>query len=339
MTNFIDICINRDRVEEILTIQDTEYEMTTNNATKKTYKVKKEDKSFLLNICYKDRGLTTLFVQGTDKDFGDSICQILHDELKYFDITSINFTIPVSKEDFSIFIDKVQHQYNEGELTEKDISGGTQYVLSKAREGKLILKFYTKRPRIHFQGKATKYFSSLVDILTELDYDVLGCFLGEIQEISLKNPDDIIQEYFPLSSTKFPNKVRNITSSSLQLLKLNVNLSDYGLMVYPLLRTLEYVIREVLEKNGYELAKYEPFKNIFSKRQNKFHLTLNEKCTLGDEGRIKLEKCYNFYYTQRHDLAHLENDIMTMRTIEEQNVAHEIAAECIDLIEDINEKF
>lgn len=41
---------------------------------------------------------------------------------------------------------------------------------------------------------------------------------------------------------------------------------------------------------------------------------------------------------KRHDLAHLENDIMTMRTIEEQNVAHEIAAECIDLIEDINEK-
>lgn len=338
MGKFIDICINRDRVEEILTIQDTKYEITTNNATKKTYKVKKEDKSFLLNICYKDRGLTTLFVQGTDKDFGDSICQILHDKLKYFDITSINFTIPVSEEDFLIFIDKVKNLYNKDELTEKNIAGGTQYVLYKAREGKLTLKFYTKKPRIHFQGKATKYFSSLVEILTELDYDVVGYFLGDIQEITLKDPDDIIQEYFPLSKTKFPNKVKNIASSSLQLLKLNVNLSDYGLMVYPLLRTLEYVIREVLEKNGYELEKFEPFK-IFSKHQGKYHLILNEKCTLGDEGKIKLEKCYNFYYIQRHDLAHLENDIMTMRTIEEQSVAHEIASECIDLIEDINEKF
>ena len=127
-------------------------------------------------------------------------------------------------------------------------------------------------------------------------------------------------------------------SSSLQLIKLNANFSDYGIMLSPALKTLEHVMIVILEKNGRVYNQRDGFK-MFSQSSGIYHLVHDENCRMVPECKSKISGCYDFYHKQRHGFLHLGSDILDMRILEQREPAISLLTECIDLMEDIGNEF
>lgn len=142
----------------------------------------------------------------------------------------------------------------------------------------------------------------------------------------------------PLIENKLPRKVRDIVASSLQLLKINGNFSDYGFMLIPIFRTLEHVMRKILEEKNYEFGFNNSFK-MFSERNNKFHLTLNENCTLSPLCKQKLELGYTYFNKNRNCTTHMDVDDIDIVLIETKEMAVNIVAECIQHIEELSNDY
>ena len=108
--NFVDINIDREKIHStidkyacIKNLEETE--------NKKEYYLESEGKNCKICVHYKQKGLTTLYVQGKDIDFGKSICQKIYDNLKYFDVSEFNGSIIVNESDFANFIKKLENLF------------------------------------------------------------------------------------------------------------------------------------------------------------------------------------------------------------------------------------
>lgn len=338
MGNFLDIGIDNKRI--IKTLESNNYNVVVklNNVAQKNYQVTDNSgKSFLLTVYSKKGGKTSLVI-GNDKDkIGEDTCALIVEKLKYFDISSINAMIHVKEEDFNLLLTKIQKVFKEHSLDVKDIPGGTQYVISKARDGKFIFKYFTKKNNLQLQGSALGYFSFIAIELQNLGYDVISS-IKEIKEVSLKAKTDIIQEYFPNMYGKLPSDVKNITSSSLGLLKINANFPDSSIIFFPMVRTLEHVMRSILDNHGYPYIKGKGFEMFGKETDKTYSLRRQTGCTMDSTCSNKLGDCYTFYNKHRHLTMHLSEDITEIKVMP-RDTAIELTLECRDLIEDIGSEF
>lgn len=338
MGNFLDISIDNKRIIEVLEHNNFNVDVELDNERQKNYKVTNELKQdFLLTVYPKKDGKTSLLIARDTDKIAENTCNLIIDKLKYFDISNINAMIPVKEEDFGIILNNIKTVLKSHTLDIKEIGGGTQYVISKQREGKFTFKYFTKKNNLQLQGPALGYFNFIAIELQNLGYNIVK-YIEEINEVSLKDKTDIIPEYFPNMYKKLPSDVQDITSSSLQLLKINANFPDSSIIFFPMVRTLEHVMRSILDKHCYPYLKGKGF-DMFDKQSNKTY-TLRRKtgCTMDSTCSDKLSNCYTFYNEHRHLTMHLSEDI-TERKIMPRDVAVELTLECRDLIEDIGSDF
>lgn len=280
--------------------------------------------------------MTTLLPQGQNIDLGESLCQKIYEELRYFDISELNGSIIVTEQDFNIFIKKLKDKFS-AELSESPVSGGILYKLVKSKEGNLSLSYYNRSNKLLIQGKAGKYLKIITEELMLLGYSILN-LIGKMQDVVLPEPNGLLKEYMPLIENKLPKKVKVIVASSLQLLKVNGNLSDYGVMLIPVFRTLEHVMRKILEDGNYEFGINNSF-IMFSERNNNYHLKLNENCTLSGLCKQKLELGYTYFNKNRNCTTHMDVDEIDIVLIETKEMAANIIAECINHIEGLSDDY
>lgn len=332
---FIDINIDREKIHTIIEKHAVIVNFKDNKSTK-YYELKVGEKNFLITVFYKEKGLTTLLPQGQNVDLGENLCQKIYEELRYFDVSELNGSIVVKEEDFDKFINALKHKFS-SELSESSISGGTLYKLVKSKEGNLNLSYYKRTKRLLVQGKAGKFLKIIAIELMLLGYNISN-LISAMKDISLPEPNDVLKEYMPLIENKLPGKTRDITASSLQLLKINGNFSDYGFILTPIFRTLEHVMRKILERGNYEFGDNNSF-IMFSERNSVYHLKLNENCTLSSSCKQKLELGYTYFNKNRNCTTHMDVDEMDIVKIETKEMAANIVAECIHHIEELSDDY
>ncbi len=338
MKNFLDVSIDNKRIIEVLEHHNFKIDIELDNEAQKNYKVTNELKQDCLLAVYPKRsGKTSLVINRDSHKIAENICNLIIDELKYFEICNINAMIPVKKEDFEIILSNIKTVLKSHTLNIKEIGGGTQYVISRSREGKFTFKYFTKKNNLQLQGPALGYFNFIAIELQNLGYNIVQ-YIEEIKEVSLKDKTDIITEYFPNMNKKLPSDVQDITSSSLQLLKINANFPDSSIIFFPMVRTLEHVMRSILDKYGYPYIKGKGFDMFDKKIDEPYTLRRKTGCTMDSTCSDKLSSCYTFYNEHRHLIMHLSEDI-TERKIMPRDVAVELTLECRDLIEDIGSDF
>ncbi len=331
--NFVDINIDREKIHStidkyacIKNLEETE--------NKKEYYLESEGKNCKICVHYKQKGLTTLYVQGKDIDFGKSICQKIYDNLKYFDVSEFNGSIIVNESDFANFIKKLENLFP-SELSNSQISGGTLYKLTKSKEGSISLSYYTRSKKLLIQGKAGKYLKIINQELIVLGYSLINIISG-MRDIVLPESNDILKEYLPSIESKLPKKVRNIAASSLQSLKINGNFSDYGLILIPMFRTLEHVMRKILEDGNYEFEDKNNSFKMFSECSGVYKLASNKDSNLDSSCINNLELGYTYFNKNRHCTTHMDVDEIDIVSIESKEMAEGILAECIKCIEDLS---
>jgi len=339
MGDFKDLNLDRTKIDDIInTLQDCNIECTKRTTSKVIYRIQRNGIDCILNILYKDKGTTTLFIQGKNIELGQEICQKIEEETLTCELSEINQAIIITDEHFEELIKVVKENFNNN-ITEKEISGGISYIFQKQKEGRFIFNFYKKSRKLLLQGKTLHFFSFIVNILTNQGYDVLHKILLGSKVVELEESVKLLNEHLPTLAPKLSEPVKNIITPSLQLIKVNMNFPDYSIILFPALKTLEHVIINVLEENGINYNSRNGF-NMFTLWSPTNSYTIDTNLTqLGDITKNKLEKCYTFYNKQRHGLFHLGADLTEIRTIETREIALELLFECIELMEDISDDF
>ncbi len=336
MANFTNLNLDRTKIQSCLSNLDIITVIINETDTKIEYKITKNEKTCKIVIFYKRNGTTSLQIQGKDSDLGNEICTEIKSITQFYTIDTINASIKISKEDFETILTRVEKTYPEN-LTKRKIAGGTSYTLEKTKEGRFTFNYYNST-KLLLQGKTLSFFTFIINSLTELNYDALSHVLRATQTIQLEESDELIKEYLPKLGSKLPSQIINVMTSSLQLIRLNANFSDYSIMLFPALKTLEHVIIVVLENNGYTYDRYAGF-NMFKKwsPNNSYYLPKSGQIVINESTRIKIGNCYSFFNKQRHGLFHLGSDLTDIRIIEQKEQALDLLMECIDLMEDISD--
>ena len=340
MGNFKHLNLDRTKIyTELCNIPDCKIVPSENTDAKATYLIRKNTTSCILVVHNNKNGTSTLQVQGKDISLGKEICKIIKDNTQIFELTEIHQSIIITDEHFQELLDLVKSNYSDC-LTTRDISGGKSYTLSKARDGKFTFNFYDRKKKLFLQGKTLQFFSFIVNILTDQEYDVFNKILEGNQEIKLEESEKLLNEHLPSLAPKLQEPIKNILTPSLQLIKVKTNFPDFSIILFPALKTLEHVIINVLEENNFSYDARDGF-NMFSvwSPTNSYKLNPTDSTQLSDITKHKLENCYTFYNKQRHGLFHLGSDITEIRTIETQDQAIALLMECIDLMEDISDDF
>lgn len=339
MKNFKDLNLDRTKLNVILgTFSDCKIERTKSTTSKDIYKITRDNIECILSVFKKDKGTTTLTIQGKNIELGNIICQKIKDEAVTCELSEINQSIIITDEHFEELIKLVNKNFKEC-ITQKEVSGGISYIFQKPREGKFIFNFYTKSNKLLLQGKTLALFNFIVNILTNQGYDVLNKILSDIQDIKLEESKSLLDVHLPTLTPKLSKKVQDIITPSLQLIKVNINFSDYTIILFPALKTLEHIIINVLEENEIDYDTKKGFKMFsFWSPTNSYKLDTNIT-QFTDITKNRLEKCYTFYNKQRHGLFHLGSDITEIRAIETKEEALSLLFECIELMEDISDDF
>ncbi len=338
MSNFKNLNLDRDKISLCIDTIDCKSSMINDSSTKIEYQIIKDKKSCKLIIHKKSDGTTTLQIQGKPAwiDIGNEICEEIKSNCT---INEINASVKITKEDFQKILEKVKEKYPEN-LTEIAVNGGTSYILQKPKEGKFTFTYYTKSNKLLLQGKTLGFFSYIIYLLTEFNYDALSHVLEATQDIHLEESNTLLDEFLPTIGNKLPDVVKKIMTPSLQLIRVNATFPDYTIIIFPSLKTLEYVIIIALKEKGIPYNKECGF-DMFEKYSpnNSYYLPTQGRQPLKGTLEAKIGNCYTFFHKHRHGLFHSGEDLADIRIIEDKQQALDLLMECIELMEDIGDNF
>jgi len=337
MASFIDLRINCSRIESLLKDEGFKVNSTSQNTSsqKNIEVISENDEKFILEIYAKQQGTTTLVSRNDKNNISQQVCELIAEKLKYFDISNVNAVMVVKEADFNYILEKIKITFP-NDLQEKEINGGMQYNLSASKAGSLTFKYFNKRNRLQLQGKALQHFYFIFMQLNDKGYDLLPN-ISEMADIKLTGPSVLLGEYMPIMKDKLPLDVKKITATSLQLLKINANFSDGFVILYPMIRTLEHLLRFILEKHSYEYGR-DGFNMFGGNADGSKGLRRKSGCVMSDDCATMLGRGYTFYSKHRFSFAHMSDDVSEIRTISVEE-AKELTLECIELIEEIGNDF
>jgi len=185
---------------------------------------------------------------------------------------------------------------------------------SITHQDKLKLIHHRSTRRLQIQGKPLSCYRRVIFLLTDLlDLKGLEKVLyrkddSSAEIVRKEMAEDYLKNVFESSYDHLPESVKKLLISSCCVKLASPQLPDYCLLLYPDLRALEGVLKEVM--SGYNMSVDDADHGF-----GDFFEVQNGICTLKAEhseqvAHAKMEdalnKCYSFYRKNRHTLFHME---------------------------------
>lgn len=223
----------------------------------------------------------------------------------------------------------------------QEIQGGHKFVIQNViYKDKLTVSIY-KTGRLLIQGLPLSCYDELIfQMSTLLDANGLAKVISKtdenvIQLVEQRIIESNLEIIFEDSYKKIPNMIRKLLISGSTLRSIKVKLPDYTCMVFPDLRALEGVIKDVFlnldidyDKNIGELFEYICLHNYTLKSE--IEVKIENK-----QLRDAIVKAYCFYHKHRHSLFHMEDVVNGSRTITTIETAIGIADDIYKLIKEV----
>lgn len=296
----------------------------------KQYDIKIDKKSKLIKIdliktgedpgqilIYENIDGTTTMVPGKNIHIATSVAKDLIQASRTSTLKDRSFYLKaIRQEDFDIIIEFLVES---GNCIESDIvdSTGRRTVKIIGKQNDTITLFHHRNKSFQARGKHIVVFSQLIDILTEL------LAFGDIIEAQLKfyetglTEADIkgeLETRLPTTYKYLEDKIKIIIAPSIALNKINLEIEDYSLFAFPILRGLEGILKSILLKNGIRIDN-NGF-NIFIIEAGKYHLNAESKETITDiRTRTIIEMLYNIFHELRNNIFHVDTTIVTTRIL------------------------
>ena len=123
------------------------------------------------------------------------------------------------------------------------------------------------------------------------------------------------------------------------LCKIGMPLEDFSAVAFPALRGLEGFIKQIILKSGLKLADMNPIGDYFEPVVvGKYILRKDYADLVGDTYSNILVKSYNFYFSQRHGIFHMDTSVETSRILGSIEDARRIVDNVFEIIEDASKQ-
>lgn len=290
----------------------------------------------LVIIHLNNNGKTTIqATSGANKDLSGQIashivaqCQIA---IASSDVFRIN---PVKKEDFELLLEYLKDECEAAIPDGVVIPGGKRYQITGKQGDTVTVSHYTTGTFM-VQGCPVMLHSQVIDFLSNiLDLDQLVdaqltlTKTGITSKVALND----LEAHLPNSYSYIEDRLKAIISPALSLKTLDIELTDYSIMAFPVLKGLEGFIKQLFLQKGLRIGRegFAPYLQVSSYNtvndDTRSKINCDKTCTA-------INKCYGYYKDNRHGLFHVDGLIRNTRLITERKVADSIVTDVLDLIE------
>lgn len=312
--------------------------VTPNPKTRTTiFSIKNKTQELKINLYENTDGTTTLTPnEGPHKDIGiliveNVIPKILIDERKNFSLLIQKFT----QEQRTILFDLLKE--DDDATISKATSADTyeMYTVTGKHNDTVTIKHYTNT-NIQFQGKPIFLYKKITYILSELcDSKEIIKLQEDFHDIKI-NQDSLDYDYittFTEAASFLGEDLRNIILPSFTLQKINIELPDYSMFLFPILRGLEGYIKKIFSLNEILIGN----NNIgghFKPQLEQYVLDIDtmKKITC-DRTRTALGIIYTAIHKERNSLFHTDSFESMTRTVDTIEEAQKIFYTLTEIIE------
>jgi len=299
--------------------------ITNGTTTIHTKLGKHPDKGEILAIYLKDnlvndnRKSVAVTIKNIDETVFVTMLEFFQ-ELKNEDSETTPISIVISSEDPSKKIVRATSQYNDS----------------------LTITYYKTTNNLLIQGKplygydqATYFLSKYTDLDGFVDIVSKGEDNVNILEVNTEDVEAELKALLPNAYSKLGNGILKMLRTSWTLKDMPISLPEYSCYVFPSLRALEGVMKQLLFDCGYSSEEDNTFGGIFynNKRENSYLVTDNIRGQIDNKICDALDICYTYFRQQRHELFHANDSPDTSRFVSNPNQASQIIEKVIQIID------
>jgi hypothetical protein len=325
MTDYKDLNLDRASIDDHVTKFLEVNHMSLDGEARMAGKAKRfifgsaGSKFAMVDLFLNQNGTTTINHKiGSNQALGEQLADYLKATINPAELETVNLSLDgVRSEDFDSIIECINDS-GEFEITvNRDDPVCKQLTLkSIAYQDQLKLTSHPTTRNLQIQGKPLSCYRRVIFMLTDLlDLKALAKVLYKKEDnsaeiVRAEMAEDHLKGFFVKSYIHLPDQVRRLLISSCCVKLAAPQLPDYCLLLYPDLRALEGVLKEVLNGYGMSVADAEHgFGDFFNFE------TKSGKCTIKSEFSQQIGHCamesalnssYSFYRKHRHTLFHME---------------------------------
>lgn len=301
--------------------------------------IRSETKECKILLFFKKKGTTTVNPDvGQEQELSNIIAEILVDTTLIDDRSMFSFCIPgMDKDQIDYLIEYLAEDVKATILADevKDI-----YRIIKF-QGKqndtLVMKIY-KNGTTQFQGRPIHLYRDVTFYLSEIcDASKIVQAQEQFYKIDI-NQVGIDTEYealFNKSAIFLGDTIKQIILPSLSLRRVEVELSDYTLFVFPILKGLEGYIKKLFLSKGIRIDRDGIGDHLIHVQgEGSLKVAPEYRRAINCEKTCKaIEQSYHHLQIHRNTLFHVDGLIEPTRTLETRKEAEELIDKTIEIIE------
>lgn len=281
----------------------------------------------MIDLFFNRNGTTTIHWKiGKNISLGEKLAIFLKSTIDSAEFENVNYSlIGITTDSFNSIIE-IFNESREFIITIRQESQDSKQISlqSISHQDQITVTHYKNNRRLQIQGKPLTCYRRLIYLLTDLlDLKGLEKVLyrkddSSAEIVRKEMAEDYLRGYFANSYDLFPDTIKKLLISGCCVKLASPQLPDYCLLLYPDLRALEGVLRELM-------SKYKMYVADADKGFGEFFDYKNGFCTLKQEHTENIScpkmveafnNAYNFYRKHRNTLFHMEDNADTSRMID-----------------------
>jgi hypothetical protein len=290
-----------------------------------------------LVIIYLNRnGKTTILAtSGTNPELSTRIATHIIEQSQIAVASSDTLRIkPLSKDNFELMLEYLRDECGAKISVDKAITGGRQCEITGIQGDSVKVSHYTNGTFM-VQGCPVMLHSQIIEFLSEiLDLHKLVDSQLTLVKTNITSAAALssLEAHIPNAYGYIENKLKAIISPALALKTLDLELTDYTVMAFPVLKGLEGFIKQLFFSKGIVIGRdgFSPYLQLSS------HNTVNDdtRSELNcDKTCTAINQCYSYYKNNRHGLFHTDGILKNTRLIKDRTTAESIVTDVLSLIE------
>ncbi|USI66518.1 MULTISPECIES: type II toxin-antitoxin system RnlA family toxin [Lactococcus] len=308
------------------------------------YTVVKDGVEFYIDIYFKQNGRITVSPLGMDTDESSKIKSKFEEKSRCKEVIAVNFTTKISNEDFKELIEYLSTAVKDLVVSEPDDKGtnGIIYHCNTNFGDNATLTYWNSTQRMRFQGDMISIYSEVRSFILPLTTaDTVETTFENRSPEEVRDSSDAALEFLNQVAPKFYQctlmQVKELLKDAASMVLLykenNITLSDYSPIPMPVLKVIEYRIKEIAGNHGIIMNNRNNMGTIIGGPEG--HRVVQKKEIPSKYHPILLEM-EAYYSQQRNGTFHLPQQIQTARIIETFDEAQTIVIGALKLLEKSN---
>jgi|GEM_PF-5448999 len=317
--------------------------LMNSNTGQTRYTVIKDDTELDIDIYFKQSGRITVSPVKLSPDETRDIKNKFEEKSRCKEIIAVNFTTKISSEDFKELIEYLSSVENL-EISEPDDKGvnGIIYHVKTNFGDNATLTYWNSTQRLRFQGDMISIYSEVRSFIlpfattatVETTFENRSSNeLKEASKVVLDFINDVAPNYYKVAKLQVQELLRDAISMVLLYKDNGINLHDYSPVSMPVLKVIEYRVKEIAGNHGIIMTSRDNMGKIIGGPKGQKRVQKQEIASKYHPILLEME---DYHSQQRNGTFHLNQKIESSRMIETIDEAQRVVIGALRLLEKSN---